>query len=48
MATTHSADFERFKEYYDLGIWDAAKLRNAVKKGRITAEEFEEITGEKY
>lgn len=29
-------------------IWDIDKVRNAVIKGWITAEEFEMITGEPY
>lgn len=41
----HSKDFETFKHYYELGLWTEEKLRNAVGKGRLTAEEFKEITG---
>lgn len=36
--------FDRYKQYYDDGLWTADMLRNAVKKGKITKEEFEEIT----
>lgn len=40
--------FEQVKKYYDLGVWSEAKVRNAVAKGWITAEEFKAITGKKY
>jgi uncharacterized XkdX family phage protein len=43
-----SPAFERLKQYYEDGLWSAEMLRNAVKKGKITPEEFELITGEKY
>lgn len=29
-------------------LWNIEMLRNLVVKGRITAEQFEEITGEPY
>ena len=44
----HSAKFYKVKGYYDAGLWNKAMVRNAVVKGWITAEEFEEITGEVY
>lgn len=44
----HSRNFEKFKGYYDKGLWTKAMLRNAVVKGRITADEYEEIVGEPY
>ena len=44
----HSAKFEKVKGYYDNGFWSKAKVHNAVVKGWITAEEYEEITGEPY
>ena len=40
--------FEKIKSYYDSGFWSIDWVWNAVEKGRITAEEFEIITGEKY
>lgn len=40
--------FEKVKDFFDKGFWDIARVRNAVIKGWITAEQFEEITGEKY
>lgn len=44
----HSKMYERYKGYYDLGFWNAKMLKNAVVKKAITADEFEEITGEGY
>ena len=45
---THSAKYEKVKTYYDRGAWNETAVRNAVIKGWITAEEFEEITGKPY
>ena len=36
------------KKNYDNGFWSIDKVRDAVVKGWITAEEFQEITGEEY
>lgn len=44
----HSKHFEKVKGYYDKGLWNVSRVRNAVVKGWITAEEFTEITGEEY
>jgi len=43
-----SKKFEKVKQYYDEGLWNKARVRNAVVKGWITADEYMEITGEKY
>lgn len=43
-----SPAFDRIKQYYDDGLWSAEMVHNAVKKGKITPEEYELITGEKY
>lgn len=48
MAKTHSAKYDMVKSFYDQGLWNEARVRNAVVKGWITAEEFEEITGKVY
>ena len=37
--------FERIKKYYDAGVWDEQRVRDAVAKNVITAEEFKAITG---
>ena len=44
----HSPKFEMIKGYYDEHFWGKKKVRNAVVKHWITAEEYEEITGEVY
>jgi len=38
----------RIAKWYRQGLWSAAQVANAVKKGIITAEDYEEITGEVY
>lgn len=43
-----SSKFQKVKYYYDNGLWDINRVRNAVVKNWITSEEFEEITGESY
>ena len=40
--------FEKIKKYYQDGLWTKAMVRNAVIKGKITADEFYQITGEAY
>lgn len=44
----HSAKFNKVKGYFDKGLWNVTMVRNAVIKEWITAEEFEEITGEPF
>lgn len=39
---------EKVKSYYERGLWDIFRVRNAVVKGWITPAEFEEITGTVY
>ena len=48
MNKEHSKNFEKIKKYYDAGLWNVKMLKNAVVKEAITADEFEEITGETY
>lgn len=45
---THSKKFNKVKNYYDNGLWNAEMVANAVVKGWITADEYEEIVGEPY
>ena len=40
--------FDRIKDFYDRGLWTKEMVRNAVVTGKITAEEYELITGEAY
>ena len=44
----HSPKYDLVKFYYDSGAWKKKAIRNAVIKAWITAEEYEEITGEVY
>lgn len=39
--------FEKIKGWYPR-LWNEAMVKNAVKKGIITKEEFKEITGHDY
>ena len=41
-------NFETIKRNYDRGLWSAAMVKMAVRKGVITKEEFKEITGQDY
>ncbi|MBQ3729776.1 MAG: XkdX family protein [Spirochaetales bacterium] len=43
-----SRAYETIKGFYDEGTWDKTRVRQAVVKGRITAEEYKLITGEDY
>jgi len=43
-----SKKYELVKNYYDNGLWNLTRVRNAVIKGWITEEEFKEITGQSY
>lgn len=51
-ATTHSKNYYKVKGYYDSGLWNKNRVYNAVTNPKsnpwITAEEYEEITGEPY
>ena len=38
----------KVKEYYERGLWTEARVKNAVVKGAITADEFKAITGKDY
>jgi uncharacterized XkdX family phage protein len=40
--------FERVKYYYEAGLWSKPMVKMAVRKGVITKEQFEEITGETF
>jgi len=39
--------FDKVKMYYDKGLWSKERVYNVVGKV-ITAEEYEQITGEPY
>lgn len=36
------------KRYYDKGIYSAEDVAKFVKAGKITPEEYKDITGEEY
>ena len=40
--------YKKLKMYYDSGLWDDKRLKNAVIKKWITEEEFKNITGYSY
>ena len=40
--------FEMVKNYFNKGLWSITRVRNAVFKDWIIAEEFEVINGETY
>lgn len=37
--------FEKIKKWYSMGLWTEEMVRNAVDKGVITEEEYDEILG---
>ena len=41
-------NFETIKRNYNRGLWNAAMVKMAVRKGVITKEQYREITGEAY
>ena len=40
--------YERVKYYYESGLWSKPMVKNAVRKGIITKEQYEQITGESW
>lgn len=43
-----SKKYATVKAAYERGTWNKTMVRNAVAKGWITVEEYQEITGEAY
>ena len=41
-------DFETVKKNYEKGLWNVVLLKMAVRKGVITKEQYNEITGFVY
>ena len=39
---------EKIAKWYKQGLWSKEHVANAVKKNIISAEDYEEITGEVY
>lgn len=40
--------FEIVKDYYNKGIYTDANVATFVRAGKITAEQYEQITGQSY
>lgn len=41
-------NYETIKKNYERKLWSKAMVKVAVRKGVITAEEYQQITGEVY
>ena len=41
-------NFDRITMYYESGLWSKGMVITAVKKGIITTEQYQEITGDEY
>lgn len=41
-------DIEKLKKWYKFKIWTKSMLTDAVKKEKITAADYKEITGEDF
>lgn len=41
-------NFETIKRNYERGLWNAAMVKMAVKKGVITKEQYTEITSKEF
>ena len=39
---------ERIEKWYKMGLWTKGMVSSAVVKGKLTADEYTEITGEAY
>lgn len=40
--------FKKIKRWYEQGFWTKAMVAQAVAKGVLTPEQYEEIVGEPY
>jgi uncharacterized XkdX family phage protein len=40
--------YRKVKRLYDLGLYTAEQVKDFADRGKITPEQYEEITGEKY
>ena len=41
-------NYETIKKNYERGLWSKSMVKMAVRKGIITKDEYQEITGEAY
>ena len=39
---------KKIERYYQIGAWNEVMVHNAVTKGKITPEEYKQITGYDY
>jgi uncharacterized XkdX family phage protein len=39
---------DKIKKYFDAGFWTKDMVKVAVAKGKITAQDYQDITGEAY
>lgn len=44
----HSAIYEKAVKYYEEGRWTKAYIRALARSGKLTLDEYAEITGEEY
>lgn len=40
--------FEQVKQFYGMGLYTKEKVADFVRKGKLTAEEYQLITGEPF
>ena len=40
--------YQKIKKWYEQGLWNKRMVADAVRKGKITAAQYQEITGEAY
>ncbi|MFL0197014.1 XkdX family protein [Clostridium sp. WILCCON 0269] len=40
--------FDKIQGYYNAGLWTGEMVANAVVKGKITADQYLQITGQTY
>lgn len=48
MAKSKGTNKEKYERYYNAGWYNEEMLWNMVLKNKITAEDYEEITGKKH
>lgn len=41
-------NYDSIKYYFEAGKWSLPMVKNAVRKGVITKEQYTEITGKQY
>ncbi len=45
---SHSKNYGKVKRWWDLGMWDENRVRDAVRMNWITEDEFKTITNKDY